>query len=66
MDILANQYLTELDTDLLSAIVECLEVVLNAPVLSNARFELEIELDEYIPFCPIMNKAVLVQYIRNN
>ena len=59
MDILANQYLTELDTDLLSAIAECLEVVLDAPVLSNARFELEMELDEYIPFCPIFNKAVV-------
>ena len=59
MNTLANQYLTDLDTDLLSAIVECLEDVLNVPVLGNARFELECELGEYIPFCPLLNKAVL-------
>lgn len=59
MNTLSNQYLTDLDTELLSAIVECLESVLNQPLLSEARFELECELDEYIPFCPLYNKAVL-------
>ena len=59
MNKLSDQYMTDLDTDLLSAIVECLESVLNEPLLSEARFELECELDEYIPFCTLYNKAVL-------
>ena len=59
MNTLADQYLTDIDTDLLSAIVIDLEAILNTSILGDALFELECELDEYIPFCAVMNKAIL-------
>ena len=62
MDKAADQYLTDLDTDLLSAIVICLEDVLNTSILGDALFDLEYELDEYIPYCAVMNKAVLLKH----
>ena len=59
MNTLADQYMTDLDTDLLSAIVVCLEGVLNTSILGDALFDLECELDEYVPYCAVMNKAAL-------
>ena len=59
MDKVADQYMTDLDTELLSAIVICLEDVLNTSILGDALFDLECELDEYVPYCAVMNKAVL-------
>ena len=62
MNKLADQYLTDLDTDLLSDIVICLEGILNTSILGDALFELECELDEHVPYCVVMNKAVLPKH----
>ena len=59
MNALANEYLTDIDTELLSDIVICLEGILNTSILGDALFELECELDEYVPYCAVMNKAVV-------
>ena len=62
MNILADQYLTDFDTELLSAIVVTLEGILNTSILGDALFELECELDEYVPYCAVMNKASLPRH----
>ena len=56
----SDQYMTSIDTELLLAIVESLENILDVHLLGNAKFELECELNEYIPFCSIMGKACIL------